>query len=72
MALLCRPLCWGCATAYVHHKPHTVPLWGCAPAGCCTYMILHDDYGEASRMLLSSKKLKQNKKYYIIIIIVLI
>ena len=28
MALLCRPLCWGRATAYVHHKPHTTPLWG--------------------------------------------
>jgi hypothetical protein len=28
MALRCRPLCWGCATAYVHHKPHTAPLWG--------------------------------------------
>jgi hypothetical protein len=27
-------------------------------------MILRDDYGEASRMLLSSKKLKQNKIYY--------
>jgi len=26
-----------------------------APAGCCTYMILRGDYGEASRMLVSSK-----------------
>jgi hypothetical protein len=28
MALLCPPLCWGRATGYVHHKPHTAPLWG--------------------------------------------
>jgi len=28
MALRCRPLCWGRATAYVHLKPHTAPLWG--------------------------------------------
>jgi hypothetical protein len=27
-----------------------------APAGCCTYMILRGDYGEASRMLQSPKK----------------
>ncbi len=27
-----------------------------APAGCCTYMILRTDYGEASRMLPSPKK----------------
>jgi hypothetical protein len=27
-----------------------------APAGCCTYMILRGDYGEASRMLPSPKK----------------
>jgi hypothetical protein len=26
--LLCRPLCWGRTTAYVHHRPHTVLLWG--------------------------------------------
>ncbi len=30
MALLCRRLCWRRATAYVHHKPHTAPFWGCA------------------------------------------
>jgi hypothetical protein len=28
MALRCRLLCWGRATAYVRHKPHTAPLWG--------------------------------------------
>jgi len=27
-----------------------------APAGCCTYMILRGDYGEASRMLPESSK----------------
>ena len=78
MALLCRPLCWGRATVYVHHKPHRAPLGGRAcsqsPEHTLTCMVfshfaiylkfMHVEHTKKFLLLQNMAKRLKKKIYY--------